>query len=102
MKTQTTLKIIYVTILFLLTVFIWKQLYSAQFLEYDKNYGSLISIFILSIVASIFLVIMWFKTRNFIEDNSFATILFVVMTSPVTLMFIFYFYHDIFGKLKHG
>lgn len=100
MKTQKILKVVYVSILFLVTVFIWEQMYSTQFLEYDKNYGVLLSVFLLSIVAFVILTIMWFKVRAFIEQNSFVTILFVVMTSPLTLLFIIYFYQDIFGKLK--
>ena len=101
MKTQTILKIIYVTTLFLVTVFIWQQLYSAQLLEYDENYGVLISTFLLSALATLILIILWFKARTFIEQNSFATILFLFMSSPLTLIFIFYFYHEIFGKLKN-
>lgn len=100
MKTQKILKVVYVSILFLVSVFIWEQMYSAQFLEYDKNYGVLLSVFLLSVVAFVILTIMWFKVRTFIEQNSFVTILFVVMTSPLTLLFIIYFYQDIFGKLK--
>ena len=100
MKTQKILKVAYTSVLFVITVFIWEQMYSAQFLEYDKNYGILLSVFLLSIVAFVILTIMWFKARIFIEQNSFATILFVVMTSPLTLLFVFYFYQDIFGKLK--
>ncbi len=101
MNTQTILKIIYVTTLFLLTVFIWHQLYSAQLLEYDENYGVLISTFLLSVLATLFLTILWFKARTFIEQNSFVTILFLFMSSPLILLFIFYFYHEIFGKLKN-
>lgn len=100
MKTQKILKVVYVSILFLVTVFIGEQMYSAQFLEYDKNYGVLLSVFLLSVVAFVILTIMWFKVRVFIEQNSFVTILFVVMTSPLTLLFIIYFYQDIFGKLN--
>lgn len=101
MTTQSILKTTYLTTLFLLTVFIWQQMYSAQFLEYDDNYGALISIFLLSVLASLVLTILWFKTRSFIEQNSFATILFLFMSSPLTLILVFYFYHDIFGKLKN-
>lgn len=101
MKTQTIIKIIYVTTLFLLTVFIWLQMYSAQFLAYDENYGVLITSFSLSVLASLVLTILWFKARTFIEQNSFATILFLFMSSPFALIFVFYFYHDIFGKLKN-
>lgn len=100
-KTKLTLRIIYISILFLLTIFIWRQLYTAQLLEYDKNYGVLIETFLISVLAFSILILLWFKARTFVVQNSFTTILFLFMSSPFTLIFVFYFYHEIFGKLKN-
>jgi hypothetical protein len=101
MKTRITTKIIYLAILFLLTIVIWKQLYSAQFLEYDDNYGSLIFAFLVSVFTTIGLTILWFKARPFIKQNSLATLLFLLASSPITICVVFYFYHDLFGQLKN-
>jgi hypothetical protein len=101
MTIRPTLKIIYLTTLFLLTLFIWRQLYSAQFLEYDDNYGVLISTFLLSVLATIILTILWFKARTFIKQNSLPTILFLLANSPLTIALVFCFYHDLFGQLKN-
>jgi hypothetical protein len=100
MKIQPTMKIIYLIILFLLTIIIWEQLYSAQFLEYDNNYSSLIFSFIISVLASIGLIVLWFKARAFIKQNSLVTVLFLLANSPITIAVVFYFYHAIFGHLK--
>ena len=101
MYRQPIIKIIYLTTLILLTVFIWRQLYSAQFLEYDDNYGVLISTFLLSVFSTIILTILWFKARTFIKQNSLATALFILASSPLTIALVFYFYHDLFGQLKN-
>ena len=101
MTKQPTIKIIYLTTLFLLTVFNWHQLYSAQFLEYDDNYGVLISIFLLSVLTTTILTILWFKARTFVKQNFLPTILFLLVNSPLTIALVFYFYHDIFGPLKN-
>lgn len=101
MNTRPAIKIIYLTTLFLLTVFTWRQLYSAQFLEYDDNYGVLISTFLLSLLVTIVLTILWFKSRTFIKQNSIPTILFLLVNSPLTIALVFYFYHDLFGQLKN-
>jgi len=101
MITQQTIKIIYVTALFLLAIFIWQQLYSAQFLEYDDNYGVLISTFFLSVLATIVLTIIWFKARYLIEQNFIPTIVFLLAGSPLTVALVFYFYHNLFGQLKN-
>ena len=102
MTTRPTIKIIYLTTLFLLTVFTWRQLYSAQFLEYDdNNYGVLISTFLLSVLSATILTILWFKARPFIKKNSTATIIFLLASSPLTVALVFYFYNDLFGHLKN-
>lgn len=101
MKKQPNLKIIYWTTLLLLTVSIWQQLYSAQFLAYDDNYAVLGSAFLLSVLATLLLTILWFKASAFIKQNSLPTILFVLASSPLTVALVFYFYQELFGQLKN-
>lgn len=101
MSTAKTIKIIYSATLFLLAVFIWRLLYSAQFLEYDENYGVLIAAFLLSLLATTFPAILWFKARSFIWQNSVATILFLLAASPLTVALVFYFYNHLFQHLKN-
>lgn len=85
----------------MLTVFIWWQLYSAQFLAYDDNYGVLISAFFVSVLATIILAILWFKARAFIKQNALPTMLFLLLSSPITVALVFYFYNYLFGQLKY-
>ncbi|MES2726912.1 MAG: hypothetical protein V4643_07405 [Bacteroidota bacterium] len=101
MNQRPYLKTIYLTTLLLLTVFIWWQLYSAQFLAYDNNYGVLISAFLVSVLATIILAILWFKARPLIKRNVLPTILFLLASSPITVALVFYFYNNLFGQLKY-
>jgi hypothetical protein len=100
MKPRLIIRIIYLTILLLLTIYIWQLLYSAQFLPYDENYGVLIYVFIISVLVTVILTILWFKARSFIKQNSIETILFLLVNSPLTIALVFYFYIEIFGQLK--
>ncbi|MES2654433.1 MAG: hypothetical protein V4620_02535 [Bacteroidota bacterium] len=94
-------KTIYLTTLFLVTAFIWWQLYSAQFLFYDENYRVLISAFFWSVLATIILVILWFNTRALIKQNALAAVLFLLLNSPVTVLLALFYYNDLFGPLKY-
>ena len=94
------IKYIYLVLLFLLTIGIWWNLYSSQFLEYDENWGVIITVFLLSIVATLVLIAIWFKARVFIKQNSLVTIVFLILNSPLTIGVIIYNYQDIFGHLK--
>ncbi|MES2381097.1 MAG: hypothetical protein V4538_08655 [Bacteroidota bacterium] len=101
MNLRPHIKTIYLTTLLLLTVFIWWQLYSAQFLVYDDNYGVLIYAFLVSVLATIILIVLWFKARAFIKQNALPIILFLLASSPVTVLLVLYFYNDLIGPLKY-
>lgn len=98
MKTRRG-NIIYCTTLFLFTFFIWRLLYSDQYLDYDINYGAIILAFLLSILSTIILTIIWFKARHLIKLNSLITILFLLTSSPLTVGTVIYFYQSLFGRL---
>lgn len=101
MRPKSYIKTIYLSSLFLVTIVIWWQLYSAQFLAYDDNYGVLISAFLFSVLATIVLSVLWFKARAFIKQNALPTMLFLLLNSPVTVVLVFYFYNNLFGQLKY-
>ena len=99
MTTSLTTNIIYSTVLLLVTLTIWTFLYKAQFLEYDENYGNILSAFFLSLVATIFLTVLWFKWRNIIKTSKWQTILFLIISSPLTIALISINYPTILGTM---
>jgi len=82
-----------------LTVIIWTMLFTAQFLEYDDNYANILSAFSLSVVATIFLLVVWFKARDVLKRNKWQTIFFLLMSSPITIAFVSINYPLIFGAM---
>jgi ABC-type spermidine/putrescine transport system permease subunit II len=96
-------KIIYITILSLLTIFIWAQLYRAQFLVYDENFGLLILIFILSAILFVAGIILLFRKAKIVRDNLLLTIAFLLLNSPFVVVIVVLNYRQIFGvALKVG
>ena len=99
MTTSTTTNIIYSTSLFLVTLTIWIMLYNAQFLDYDDNYGNLLAAFFLSIFALVALTVLWFKWRHIIKTSKWHTILFLMVSSPLTIALVSINYPTIFGTI---
>jgi hypothetical protein len=99
MTKSTATNIIYSTSLVLATLTIWSMLYNAQFLEYDDNYGNLLAAFFLSVFASIVLTVLWFKWRHIIKNFKWQTILFLMVSSPLTIALVSINYPTIFGTM---
>lgn len=99
MKMPNKLEIIYITLLFLITIAIWRLIYNAQFLFYDDNYGSLLGAFFLSFWATVVLIIIWFKRRTIIMNCKWITILFLIYSSPFTVALVSIYYQEIFGVM---
>lgn len=88
---------VYSITLLMLTFIIWYVIYSAQFLEYDENWGNIILSFLVSIFSSIGILILFWIKRDLIKDCRWQTIMFLLVCSPLTLYFIVMNYEFIFG-----
>jgi hypothetical protein len=90
-------KLIYFFILTCFTATIWIQIYSAQFLNYDDNWGQLLIAFLISFMVTTVALIFWFKKNEMIRENKSATILFLVLNNPMTVVLVIFNYTEIFG-----
>ena len=97
MKTSATTNIIYSTSLLLTTLIIWTMLYKAQFLEYEDNYENILAAFFLSVFATVILTVLWFKWRHIVKTHKWDTILFLIISSPLTIFLVSINYPTIFG-----
>jgi hypothetical protein len=89
---------IYILALLLLTIFIWGQIYSAQFLPYDENFGRLIVTFFISVALLVTGIVLLILRIEVVRRNLLLTILFLVINSPVTVVWIVLEYEAIFGS----
>lgn len=92
-------KIIYSLTLLVTASTIWLLLYNAQFLDYDDNYGNIITAFFLSVLATVLIIVMWFNWRYIIKTVKWQTVLFLVFCSPITVGIVIYYYSKIFGAM---
>lgn len=92
-----TIKIIYSTVLILVSLLIWGRIYQAQFLKYDDNFGNLISAVVLSITSCVILLISWFVRKSLIKSCRWQTIIFLFISSPITVLVFVLNYEEILG-----
>jgi len=93
---------IYILTLLLLTTFIWVQIYRAQFLPYDENFGLLIMIFLISVALLVTGIILLIRKTKLVRQNLILTILFLIINSPVTIFLAVMEYEFIFGTHLDG
>jgi hypothetical protein len=94
---------IYIITLMLLTSFVWIQLYNAQFLEYDDNFGQLIIVFLGSVALLVVGSITIIKKTKIVRSNLVVSIVFLVINSPLTVAWVAMNYEIVFGtSLKVG
>lgn len=88
---------VYSITLLLLTFMIWYAIYSAQFLIYDENWGNILTGFFISLLAFIGILILFWKKRDLIQSCKWQTIMFLLISSPLTIFFVVMNYELIFG-----
>ncbi|HLP19085.1 MAG TPA: hypothetical protein VK174_02220 [Chitinophagales bacterium] len=102
MTAAAKIKMAYSAFLSGAAIAIWHGLYSAQFLEYDDNWGSLITIFLLSLVVVVALIAIAVKWRYIIKFCFWQTALYLLIASPATVVFVTFNYPTIFHThLQH-
>lgn len=100
MQENRTLKIIYSSILFFVAFIIWDEIYQAQFLAYDKNWGNLIAPFLISFCSIFVLIIIWSNWQKIILACKWQTLLFLLLASPTTVVCVVLNYKSIFGVVE--
>lgn len=90
-------KILFYSVLLILTSWIWIQIYTAQFLDYDDNYGQLIGSFLLSLFGTLAIIILWIRKTKLLRANPFVVLLFILANNPLTIFMAVMFYADVFG-----
>ena len=84
----------------LMSIFIiWKGMYQAGFEDYDDNWGTLISVFLLSVLMTLIILFLVFKKRALIKRTIGQTIFFLILASPLTVVFVALNYATIFGRI---
>jgi amino acid permease len=76
----------------------WSLMYRAKFEEYDVNYGLAIYAFLLSILAFLIIVVLWFRKRDLLKSNKWLTMFFLVTSSPLSLYLFIYLYGKFIGQ----
>lgn len=90
-------RIVYSTVLILSSIFIWQQLYLAQFEEYDDNYGRLIVAFLWSLIMSLIALVLVFRKKKIFNEPLLALSFFYFLAnSPITVFIVVMNYKLIF------
>jgi hypothetical protein len=97
-KKSITMKLTYSMALVFILGFIWALMHEAQFLAYDENWGNILSAFFISLLATLCLLILWFKCQSFILECKWQTLLFLIFGSPFTIVIVVMNYNLIFGS----
>jgi len=97
MTKSRILNIIFQISLIIISISVWKLIYDMQFLIYDDNMGNLCVALLLSILAVISIIIIWFKWRKIIGKALLITFLFLITSNPITVMVACVNYEYIFG-----
>jgi hypothetical protein len=91
-------RIIYSVALIVSSIFIWQQMYLAQFEEYDDNYGRLIMAFLWSLIMFLMLIILAFRKKQLFNTSLLALSFFYCLAnSPITIFIVMMNYKLIFG-----
>lgn len=88
---------IYILSLVSITAFIWVQVYRAGLLPYDENFEVLILVFLLSVTVLVTGIIFLIRKTKLIQQNLLLTALFLIVNSPLTIVFVVMQYEFIFG-----
>lgn len=84
-------------LLFFNTVFIWLSLKSAGHLPYDDNYATLLLSLIASILGCIVILYFCLKKRRSLLKNWVVVIVFLITSSPISILYACSYYKEIFG-----
>lgn len=81
----------------LIIVMIWYLIYLAKISDYSINYGYEFKALVLSSIFSIFLIIIYFYNKKNYNKNFLYNTLFLITSSPVSLLCFIKIYVEFFG-----
>ena len=78
----------------------WLLIVIARYEVYDVNYGLAIQAFILSIITSflIFILFCFKRSRLIIKNNLVVTFIYLITASPISLILFFFLFEKIFCR----
>jgi magnesium-transporting ATPase (P-type) len=79
-------------------IFEWGLMYQAKHEEYDANYGLAIYAFLLSLIAIVLLLAVWFLRRDVIKSNRLLTVIYLITSSPLSIFLFVEFYGRFIGQ----
>lgn len=81
----------------------WVEIYRAQFLEYDLNFGQLLWVFLLSMILMALGIFLWIRRALIVRNNKAVTLMFLILNSPLSIVVVVLNYEKVFGvALKVG
>lgn len=86
---------IYNIILCLSSIIIWILMLMSHRVEYDLNYELAIYAFLLSLVSTVMIVILWFMKKRIIKESFKITIAYLIFSSPISI----FLFIELYGKL---
>jgi len=89
---------LYVFSLVFAFITIWILMVKAKYAEYDSNYGYAIYALLVSLGITFGILVLWFKIRQLLENNSAVTIFFLLTSSPLSIYFFIYLYGGVVGQ----
>jgi hypothetical protein len=77
---------------------VWAPLVLAKFAEYDLNYGFLMIALLISALAVLVILLVWFVRRSIVRDYMFSTGAFLATSSPVSICSFIWLYEEFVGQ----
>jgi hypothetical protein len=97
MKIFRLYKIFLPLLLLVQTAYCWYCYYAAQFLAYDDNYGLIIQGYLISVFILGLTVWLWFFKRQWIKENKFFVVLWLITGSPLVFTIVSIYYSTFFN-----
>ena len=91
-------KNVYKVSIVMIILITWLLMYTAHISEYDVNYGYFIYSMLISTLTIMGIVVLWFKRRIIIKENSLVTICFLTTASPVSILIFIELYQTLIGR----
>ncbi|MCU1289549.1 MAG: hypothetical protein JWN60_1778 [Acidobacteria bacterium] len=89
---------IYKGLLIIGAVIIWSMMLMAKLAEYDVNYFFFGCASLASISTIFFIIAIGFTKNLIIKSSLYSTILFLITSSPVSLILFVWLYEDFIGR----
>lgn len=76
----------------------WVMIFISRYQPYDLNYGLVLNAMAFSLFGIILIVVIYFINRPLILRNKIETLIFLILGSPLSIIFFIYFYISVIGQ----